>query len=91
MTTLVNDVEAARLLGLRPATIRRMRADGRLPFVKPTGMRAVRIRVEDIEALMRPGAGRPKGDAGRMNAPHPRGGGGGGPAGRWGERADSIT
>jgi hypothetical protein len=30
-----------------------MRADGRLPYVKPTGLRAVRVREEDVLRLIR--------------------------------------
>ena len=47
--------EAAEALGLKTVTLRRMIADGRVPVVRPTGGRAVRIRVEDVELLSRLG------------------------------------
>ncbi len=53
--------EVADILGLQPVTIRRMIHDGRLPAVRPTGGRAVRVRAEDVELLVRfgmSGAGR---------------------------------
>jgi excisionase family DNA binding protein len=50
---LVNAEEAGRLLGLKVATIRRLTAAGELPVVRPTGRRAVRYRVRDLEALTR--------------------------------------
>ena len=56
MGKLLRDEEAAELLGLRPGTIRRMRSTGRLPEVRPTGGRAVRVREEDVRALMRVGS-----------------------------------
>ena len=55
MERLLKDSEAASKLGLRVATIRKMRADGRLPSVRPTGKRAVRIPSAAVEALMRHG------------------------------------
>jgi excisionase family DNA binding protein len=54
--------EVADVLGLQPVTIRRMLHDGRLQVVRPTGGRAVRVRSEDVEALVRlgmSGIGRP--------------------------------
>jgi excisionase family DNA binding protein len=53
MTRLLTDAQVAEVLGLKPSTIRQMRADGRLPFVRPTGARAVRVRQEDLEELIR--------------------------------------
>lgn len=44
--------EAADRLGLKPATIRKMLYRRELPVVRPT-KRAVRIREEDIEALIK--------------------------------------
>lgn len=44
--------EAGRLLGLRPATVRRL---ANLRAVRPTGKRAVRYRESDVVALMRAG------------------------------------
>jgi excisionase family DNA binding protein len=44
--------EAADRLGLRPGTIRTMIRTGRLPVVRPTGRRAVRVREEDVRALI---------------------------------------
>jgi len=45
--------EAAETLGLKPPTLRRMIRMGRIQAVRPTGARAVRVRLEDVEALMR--------------------------------------
>ena len=50
--------EAAEALGLKPPTVRRMIRRGQLPAVRPTAVgsykaRAVRVRSEDVEALMR--------------------------------------
>jgi excisionase family DNA binding protein len=45
--------EAARFLGLKSPTIRRLTAEGELPAVHPTGRRAVRYRMKDLEALVR--------------------------------------
>jgi len=45
--------ECARLLGLKPSTIRRLTYTRELPVVRPTGKRAVRYRLRDIEALLR--------------------------------------
>jgi len=45
--------EAAALLGLKVATIRRMTYTRELPCVRPTGRRAVRYRLSDLEALLR--------------------------------------
>jgi excisionase family DNA binding protein len=53
MTRLLTDGEVAHLLGVKSSTVRRMRADGRLPYVKPTGLRAVRVREEDVLRLIR--------------------------------------
>ena len=55
MTRLLRVEEAAQLLGLQPATVRRMIREHRLPVVRPTGARAVRVREEDVEALIRVG------------------------------------
>ena len=54
---LMKGPEVADILGLQPVTIRRMIHDGRLPVVRPTGGRAVRVRSEDVEALVRLGMG----------------------------------
>ena len=45
--------EAGRYLGLTTATIRRMTAAGELPAVRPTGRRAVRYRLRDLDDLVR--------------------------------------
>lgn len=52
-TRLLRAEEAGQLLGLTVATIRRMTAAGELPAVHPTGRRAVRYRLSDLEALLR--------------------------------------
>jgi excisionase family DNA binding protein len=46
--------EAAERLGLKPATIRKMIFRREIPVVRPT-KRAVRIREDDVEALIRLG------------------------------------
>lgn len=50
---LVGAAVAATLLGLKVSTIRKLTLKGELPAVYPTGRRAVRYRVKDIEALVR--------------------------------------
>jgi len=50
---LLNAEEAGRYLGLTTATIRRMTAAGELPAVRPTGRRAVRYRLRDLNDLVR--------------------------------------
>jgi excisionase family DNA binding protein len=50
--------EAAEALGLKPPTLRRMIRRGQLQAIRPTGARAVRVRLEDVEALVR--LGRPQ-------------------------------
>lgn len=50
---LLTASEAGQMLGLQPATIRRMTWAGELPVVRPTGKRAVRYRRSDLEALLR--------------------------------------
>lgn len=45
--------EAARLLGLRISTIRRLTWAREIPFIRVTGRRAVRYRLRDLEALLR--------------------------------------
>ena len=52
MERLLRIDEAADRLGLRPGTVRTMIRAGRLPVVRPTGRRAVRIRDEDVRALI---------------------------------------
>jgi excisionase family DNA binding protein len=50
---LITAEEAARFLGLTLATIRRLTAAGELPVVRPTGRRAVRYRLRDLDDLVR--------------------------------------
>ena len=50
---LITAEEAARFLGLKLSTIRRLTAQGGLPCVRPTGKRAVRYRLRDLEDLAR--------------------------------------
>ena len=50
---LLNAEEAATFLGLRVSTIRRLTYTRELPCVHPTGRRAVRYRLSDLEALLR--------------------------------------
>lgn len=50
---LLTAEEAGRLLGLRTSTVRRMTWSKELPCVRPTGRRAVRYRLSDLEALLR--------------------------------------
>lgn len=50
---LLTAAEAGRFLGLQTSTIRRMTSAGQLPFVRPTGRRAVRFRHRDLDALLR--------------------------------------
>jgi excisionase family DNA binding protein len=50
---LLTAAEAGRVLGLQTSTIRRMTSAGQLPVVRPTGQRAVRYRLSELEALVR--------------------------------------
>lgn len=50
---LLTAAEAGRFLGLMPSTIRRMTWAGELSAIRPTGKRAVRYRLSDLEALLR--------------------------------------
>lgn len=45
--------EAAQRLGINPKTLRRRIADGKLPAYR-LGRQVVRLRPEDVDALMRP-------------------------------------
>lgn len=49
---LVNLETAAHLLGLRPVTVRKMTRRGDIAVVRPTGKRAIRYRIADLEALV---------------------------------------
>lgn len=51
-TKLLRIAEAAERLGLKPATIRKMIYRREIPVVRPTP-RAVRIKEEDIETLIK--------------------------------------
>ena len=50
---LVDAETASSILGLRLDTVRKLTRKGELPFVRPTGRRAVRYRITDLEALLR--------------------------------------
>ncbi len=50
---LLNAEEAAAFLGLKVSTVRRLCYTRELPVVRPTGRRAVRFRLRDLEALLR--------------------------------------
>lgn len=45
--------EAGRVLGLKESTVRRLTYTRELPCVRPTGRRAVRYRLSDLEALLK--------------------------------------
>lgn len=51
--SLMTAEEAAQYLGLRISTVRRMTRMGELPVVRPTGRRAVRYRLSELEKLLR--------------------------------------
>jgi excisionase family DNA binding protein len=50
---LVDAEGAARILGLKVSTVRRLTYTRELPVVRPTGRRAVRFRVRDLQDLLR--------------------------------------
>jgi len=50
---LLNVEEVSQLLGLKVSTIRRLTYTKELPCVRPTGKRAVRYRLSDLQALLR--------------------------------------
>ena len=64
MGRLLRVEEVAERLGLRPSTIRKLIYLRQIPAVHPT-KRAVRVREEDVEALIRVGY-RPKREEGRQ-------------------------
>lgn len=51
-TRLLTAEQAAKLLGIRVATIRKLTYTRELPCVHPTGRRAVRYRRSDLESLI---------------------------------------
>lgn len=51
---LLRRTEVARILGLKPATIRAWTSQGRLSYIK-LSLRAIRYRLSDIEALIQAG------------------------------------
>lgn len=57
--------EVAERLGLKPATVRKMIYQRRIPVVRPT-KRAVRIREEDVEAIIRLGLTPARREGGRQ-------------------------
>ena len=50
---LLTAEEVARLVGLKVASVRRLTYERALPCVHPTGKRAVRYRLSDLEASLR--------------------------------------
>jgi len=50
---LLTAAEAAHYLGLKVSTIRSLTYRRELPVVRPTGKRAVRYRLTELEALLR--------------------------------------
>jgi excisionase family DNA binding protein len=64
MTALLRVFEAARRLGLQESTIRKMIWRREIPVVRPT-KRSVRIREEDLDAIIRRGYQPARGEAGR--------------------------
>lgn len=50
---LLTAEECGRFLGLKTSTVRRMTYTRELPCIRPTGKRAVRYRLRDLEALLR--------------------------------------
>ncbi len=50
---LLTAKEAAELLGLELSTVRKLTYRRELPVVRPTGKRAVRYRLRDLQDLLR--------------------------------------
>ncbi len=50
---LLKAEEAAEFLGLKISSIRKLTYMRELPCVRPTGRRAVRYRLRDLEAILR--------------------------------------
>lgn len=50
---LLTAEEAGKFLGLKTSTIRRLTYTRELPCIRPTGRRAVRYRLRDLEILLR--------------------------------------
>ncbi len=53
-TRLASIDEAAEYLSVNPRTIRRRIAEGEIPAYRIAGTRTIRIRLEDLEASLRP-------------------------------------
>ncbi len=53
MERLLTAAEAGHILGLKTSTIRRLTYTKELPCVRPTGRRAVRYRLSDLQDLIR--------------------------------------
>lgn len=62
---LLTAAEAAAFLGLKTATIRRMTFEKRIPCCRPTGRRAVRYRLRDLQDLVRMGSQPARTEVGR--------------------------
>lgn len=52
MERLLTDREVADCLRMNIATVRRLRRSGALPFVRLPGSRLIRVRAEDVDALI---------------------------------------
>lgn len=50
--SVVTKKEVAEILKMTPRSINNMMRDGRLPFIKPTGKRAVRFSLEFVQRLL---------------------------------------
>ena len=49
---VVTKKEVAEIMKMTPRSINNLMKDGRLPFLKPTGKRAVRFKLEDVQRLL---------------------------------------
>ena len=52
---LLNEKQAAHLLGISPKTLRNWRYEGRGPVYRKTGRGAIRYRISDILKFIEPG------------------------------------
>lgn len=52
-TRLLTAEQAAHMLGIKVATVRKLTYTRELPCVRPTGRRAVRYRESDLAALIK--------------------------------------
>lgn len=54
MSERIGIIEASRILGIAPNTVRRLVREGILPAYEVVGVKGVQFKREDVEKLLRP-------------------------------------